>query len=164
MLSMTPMWGFSVAANSMISNIIGQMRKDEVVLLLHRILWLTFLCTILMVSINGFFSQEVLEIFSSDSKLIQDSFGTFAVVNIAMFFFSFAIVCISAVSGTGATKTALAIEIVSILIYLIYVYVTTFIISKKVETVLFSEVIYWGVTRLASYIYLRGQSWKKIEL
>ncbi len=164
MLSMTPMWGFSVAANSMISNIIGQMRKDEVVLLLHRILWLTFLCTILMACINVIFGKEILEIFSSDNKLIQDSFGTFYVVNIAMFFFSFAIVCISAVSGTGATKTALAIEVVSILIYLIYVYMTTFVVSKKVETVWFSEVIYWGVTGLASYIYLRGQSWKKIVL
>ncbi len=164
MLSMTPMWGFSVAANSMISNIIGQMRKDDVMLLLHRILWLTFLCTVGMVSINVFFAKEVLEIFSSDAQLVQDSFGTFSVITIAMFFFSFAIVCISAVSGTGATKTALAIEVVAILIYLVYVYVTTFIISKKVETVWFSEVIYWGATGLASYIYLRGQAWKKIVL
>jgi putative MATE family efflux protein len=164
MVSMTPMWGFSVAANSMISNVIGQGRKDEVMLLLNRILKLTFLCTVLMVLINVIFSEEILSVFTSDMNLVYDSFGTFWVINIAMFFFSFAIVCISAVSGTGATKTALYIEVASIIIYLIYVYVSTFIISKKVETVWFSEVIYWGVTGLVSYVYLRTDRWKKIVL
>jgi len=164
MLSMTPMWGFSVAANSMISNIIGQGRKEEVLLLLHRILKLTFLCTVFMVVINLLFANQILGIFTSDINLIEDSFGVFSVINVAMFFFSFAIVCISAVSGTGATKTALYIEIASIIIYLVYVYVSTFIISKQVETVWFSEVIYWGVTGLASYIYLRGDRWKKIDI
>jgi len=164
MLSMTPMWGFSVAANSMISNVIGQGKKEEVLLLLHRILKLTFSCTVIMVLLNLIFAHKILGIFTSDLELISDSFGVFYVINIAMFFFSFAIVCISAVSGTGATKTALYIEMASIIFYLIYVYVSTFIISKKVETVWFSEIIYWGVTGLASYIYLRGDRWKKIEL
>ena len=164
MLSMTPMWGFSVAANSMISNVIGQERKDDVLLLLHRILKLTFICTVFMVLINIVFAEQILSVFTSDINLVHDSFGTFSVINIAMFFFSFAIVCISAVSGTGATKTALYIEIASIIIYLIYVYISTFIISKKVETVWFSEVVYWGVTGFASYIYLRGNRWKKIKL
>ena len=164
MLSMTPMWGFSVAANSMISNVIGQGRKEEVILLLHRILKLTFLCTVLMVLINVIFAESILSVFTGNLSLVHDSFGTFSVINIAMFFFSFAIVCISAVSGTGATKTALYIEIAAIIIYLIYIYLTTFVISKQVETVWFSEVIYWGVTGVASYIYLRGHRWKKIIL
>ncbi len=164
MLSMTPMWGFSVAANSMISNIIGQERREEVMLLLHRILKLTFISTIIMVLINVIFARNILGVFTSDVKLIQDSFSTFAVINFAMFFFSLAIVCISAVSGTGATKTALYIEMGAIIIYLIYVYLTTFVISRQVETVWFSEIIYWGVTGLASYIYLRSHRWKKIIL
>ncbi len=154
MLSMTPMWGFSVAANTMISNVIGQGRREEVMLLLHRILKLTLVCTIVMVCINIIFAGKILGIFTTDTQLITDSFSTFSVINIAMFFFSLAIVCISAVSGTGATKTALYIEIVAIIVYLIYVYLTTFVISRQVETVWFSEVIYWGVTGLASYIFL----------
>ena len=36
MINMTPIWGFSVAANSMISNIIGQSKQDEVFVLLKK--------------------------------------------------------------------------------------------------------------------------------
>lgn len=164
MLSMTPMWGFSVAANSMVSNIIGQERQAEVLLLVKRILQLTVLCTVLMVILNLFFSGYILEVFTSDRVLIADSYSTFYVINVAMFFFSTAIVCISAVSGTGATKTALLIEIVAIFIYLLYVYLATFVFSGKVETVWLSEVIYWGFTGVASYVYLRSQRWRKIKI
>jgi len=164
MLSMTPMWGFSVAANSMVSNIIGQERQDEVLLLLKRILNLTWICTLLMVILNLVFSRTILEVFTSDTSLISDSYSTFYVINIAMFFFSTAIVCISAVSGTGATKMALMIEIAAIFIYLLYIYLVTFILSGKVETVWYSEVIYWGFTGLASYVYLRSQHWRKIRI
>ena len=41
MISMTPVWGFSVAANSMISNIIGQNKQNEVFHLLKRIISIT---------------------------------------------------------------------------------------------------------------------------
>mgnify|MGYP002621503237 CR=1 FL=1 len=164
MLGMTPMWGFSVSANSMVSNIIGQGRSDEVKVLLMRIIRLTLLTSLLMVSINLIFPHQVLSIFTSDESLISDSFSTLMVVNVSMFFFSFAIVCISAVSGTGATRKALYIEIAAIIIYLIYIYSVTFSVTGPVEVVWMSEVIYWGFTGIVSYYYIARGNWKKIRI
>lgn len=164
MVAMTPIWGFSIAANSMVSNVIGQQKSDEVMHLLHRILYLTLLVTGIMALINILFPIAILRIFTVDEQLIRDSLGSFYVITLAMFFFSLAIVCISAVSGTGATKTALYIEIAAILIYMAYIYFATFIFDGSVEAVWFSEIIYWVFTGAASYYFLKSLRWKKIIL
>lgn len=164
MVAMTPIWGFSIAANSMVSNIIGQGKSDEVLSLVKRIIQLAVLVTGIMAIINVSIPKIILQIFTADPQLIQDSLGSFYVVILAMLFFAFAIVCISAVSGTGATKTALYIEIAAIFIYMVYNYLVTFIFHGTVELVWFSEIIYWVFTGIASYIFLRSLRWKKITL
>ena len=163
-ISMTPIWGFSVAANSMISNIIGQGKQDEVFTLLKRIIRITILITLAMIMINLIFPEQLLSLFTNDSNIIHGSLRPLRVVDLAMVFFSFAIVSISAVSGTGATRVALNIEIAAIVIYLIYNYVITFVIHGSIEMLWMSEVIYWLFTGIASYLYIKSMRWRKISV
>jgi putative MATE family efflux protein len=164
MVSMTPIWGFSIAANSMVSNIIGQKKSDEVMPLLKKILLLAVLTTLVMILINLFIPQVVLGMFTKDEILIRDSLGVLQMVNLAMIFFSAAIVCISAVSGTGATTTALIIEIAAIFIYMTYIYIMVFPMHCSLEIAWLAEAIYWIFTGLVCFIYLRSGRWKKIIL
>ncbi len=163
MISMTPFWGLSLAANSMVSNIIGQDRKSEVFKLLLKIIRLTFVTSLVMIGINLIFEKQILSIFTNDIVMIHDSVGTMRVVDLALLFFATAIVGISAVSGTGATKVALYIEVAAISLYLIYNYVATFILKTSVETVWYSEVVYWMFTGIACFIYIRSGAWKKLK-
>ena len=164
MISMTPIWGFSVAANSMISNVIGQEKQEEVFALLKRIIRITILIALVMISINLLFPMEILGLFTSDKKIILDSVGSLRIVDLAMIFFSFAIVSISAVSGTGATRVALNIEVAAIAIYLLYNYVITFVLHSSVEMLWMSEVIYWLFTGIASFLYIKSLRWKRIKV
>ena len=164
MIAMTPVWGFSVAANSMVSNIIGQARESEVVQLVRRIVGLSLLSTLVSTSLMLIFSRQVLGIFTNDSELIEHSFTTFRIVILSMYFFTAAIVLISAVSGTGATRVALYIEIAAIIAYCIYIYCTTFIFRSSVETVWLSELVYWSLIGVASYRYITGRKWKSIAV
>ena len=164
MINMTPIWGFSVAANSMISNIIGQDKKSEVMGLLNRIIRFTLYISAIMIVLNLLFPYQLLHLFTNDTQLVKDSLSSLQVINIAMIFFSFAIVSISAVSGTGATRMALYIEIAAILIYLVYNYLVTFVFNGGVELLWMSEVIYWVFTGIASYIYMRSLKWQSIKV
>ncbi len=164
MVSMTPIWGFAIAANSMVSNVIGQDRREEVMVLLNRIILLAFGTAAVMVAINLLFPVQLLGAFTQNQQLIEDARPSLMVVNVSMFFFAFAMVCISAVSGTGATRTALYIEIAAILLYMVYNYLVTFVFSGTVEAVWMSEIIYWVFTGLASYQFLRSSRWKAIQL
>lgn len=160
MVGMTPVWGFSVAANSMVSNIIGQSRQEEVMPLLNRILVLSLITSAIIVTVFLIFPREMLGIFTSDTALIKDSLGTLHVVNASMLFFTFALVSISALSGTGLTRIALYIEIVAISIYFLYISLVTFAFKGTVEAAWFSEVIYWLCTGLGAYYYIRSHRWR----
>jgi len=163
MISMTPFWGFSVAANSMVSNVIGQGKKEEVLGLVQKIIKLTLVVSILMIVVNLIFPVQILSIFTNDIKLINDSMGCLQIVDIALIFFGFAIVSINAVSGTGATKVALYIEIAAIFIYILYAYLMTFVFKGTVEMVWFSEVLYWLFAGVVCYWYIRSGTWKKLK-
>lgn len=164
MIAMTPIWGFSVAANSMVSNVIGQDRKDDVIRLVNRILFLSFITTLVMGCLLLLFTQEILGIFTVESDLISHSLGSYHIVVLSLFFFATAIVLISAVSGTGATKMALYIEIIAILLYMVYIYYTTFISKSRVEIVWLSELVYWTFIGGAAYLYLWSNKWKSIRV
>ena len=163
MISMTPFWGFSVAANSMVSNVIGQGKKEEVLGLVQKIIKLTLVVSLLMIVVNLIFPVQILSIFTNDIKLINDSMGCLQIVDIALIFFGFAIVSINAVSGTGATKVALYIEIAAIFIYILYAYLMTFVFKGTVEMVWFSEVLYWLFAGVVCYWYIRSGTWKKLK-
>jgi putative MATE family efflux protein len=164
MIDMTPMWGFAVAANSMISNIIGQGRQSEVIILINRIIKMATVISILMIVVNLLIPYQLLSLFTSDTQLIADSLKCLQVVNIAMFVFPFAIVCISSVSGTGATKSALYIEIAAIFIYLSYLVITVFKLNTTVEIAWLAEAIYWIFTGTVSYLFIKSYRWKKISI
>ncbi|MBK8587193.1 MAG: MATE family efflux transporter [Bacteroidetes bacterium] len=163
MISMTPFWGFSVAANSMVSNVIGQGKKEEVLGLVQKIIKLTLVVSLLMIVVNLIFPVQILSIFTNDIKLINDSMGCLQIVDIALIFFGFAIVSINAVSGTRATKVALYIEIAAIFIYILYAYLMTFVFKGTVEMVWFSEVLYWLFAGVVCYWYIRSGTWKKLK-
>ena len=163
MISMTPFWGLSVASNSMISNIIGQNKKEDVINLLLKLIKLTIAVSVVMISINLIFERQILSIFTSDQMMINDSITCFRIVDLALIFFAVAIVCISAVSGTGATKVALYIEIAAISIYMIYNYLITFVFKGRFEIVWLSEIIYWFFTAIVCWWYMKSGAWKKLK-
>lgn len=163
-ISMTPIWGFSVAANSMVSNLIGQDKKSEVLGLLKKLLVLSLSISSFFVLFNFIFPEMILSLFTSDVILIQDSFLCLRIVNCCVLLFSVSIVTLQALSGTGATKIALLIEVAAIVVYLLYVYVAAYIMRWPHEAVWLSEILYWLMMGTISIWYLRSGKWKNIRI
>jgi putative MATE family efflux protein len=164
MLLMTPVWGYATSANSMVSNLIGQEKKSEVLSLLKKICKLSLITTSFIVILTVLFPNLILRINTSDPVLIHDSLGSFYVVSGAMILFCTSFVLFSGVSGTGNTKIAMLMEMVNIFIYLVYVYICSTIIHASVEWVWVVEILYWLLMGIFSYIYLKSNHWKKIIL
>lgn len=164
MIDMTPMWGFSVAANSMVSNLIGQKREGEVLPMINRIIKMATTISLGVIALNLIFHIQLLHLFTSDVVLAKDSYGSLVMVCIAMVIFPMAIVCISAVSGTGATRTALYIEILAILLYMFYLVVVVFQLNLSLETAWLAETLYWVFTGFVSYAFLKTLRWTKIRI
>ena len=164
MIDMTPLWGFSAAANSMVSNLIGQGRKTEVVTVTNRIIIMSTAISLGMIAINLIFPETLMHLFTGDEQLIRDGYGSLIMICLAMVVLPLATTCISAVSGTGATRIALYIEIVAILLYLVYLAAVVFSFHCGLEIAWLGETIYWFFTGAVSYLFLRSMRWTKINI
>lgn len=164
MLMMTPVWGYAACTNSMTSNLIGQGKSEEVIPLLKKILLLSSITSGAVVILGILFPEWILKLTTSDVHLIEDSLKSLYVIFGAMMFLSTGFVLFSGVSGTGNTKVAMYIEIFNIIVYVAYVYICVFILHASIEWVWTTEIIYWALMGILSYLYLKSGRWKGKKL
>ncbi len=159
MILMTPIWGYSAAANSMVSNVIGQGKESEVIRLVKKIALMSLVTTFFILIISYISPVALLRIVTSDGILISDSLGSFHVISAAMLFFSVSMIILSAVSGTGKTQVAMLIEY---LILLFTLHTSTFAwhwSDSSLETVWASEIIYWVIMGVSAFWYMKSKRW-----
>jgi len=164
MIMMTPVWGYSSAANSMVSNLIGQDRAADVIGLLKKIVKLSAITSLAIALFSVVFGRFMLQLVASGDKLVNDSMYSFYIATLATFVFSISVILFSGVSGTGATRAAMFLEITNIAIYLSYVFVCAVLIGTPVEVVWISEVLYWFMMGTFSYYYLKSKRWVYISV
>jgi Na+-driven multidrug efflux pump len=161
---MTPIWGFSQAANSMVSNVIGQGKKDEVLSLVGKIVRMSFVIGTISTILVLLFPDFIFQLSTSDKAIIESAKGSFYVISFANIIFSMSMVLLSSVSGTGNTKAAMVIEIINIVVYLLYVFIFTIVLPSRVEIVWGCEILYWAMMALFSFLYLKSGKWKNYKL
>ncbi|HNR20643.1 MAG TPA: MATE family efflux transporter [Bacteroidia bacterium] len=160
MVLMTPIWGYSSATNSMVSNLIGQGRSDEVLDLVKKIIKLSLLTTAVICLLNFIQIDFLLALTASDLQLVADALPSYYVVLSAMFVFSIAIVALMAVSGTGKTQVTMYIEIFNIFIYLVLSYIFAVVMKASLPVVWSTEIYYWAIMGLFAWCYLKSNKWK----
>ncbi|MCG2616675.1 MATE family efflux transporter [Terrimonas sp. NA20] len=153
-------WAFANTSNAMVSNIIGQKRQDEVLILVKKIAKLSLLFTAFLSILINIAPHLFLSIFSKDTYFIQESIPVLRIVSVSLLLMSISAVCLNAVTGTANTKINLAIEIVAIIVYGIYVYLVLRVWHLPLVVAWASEFVYWSVIFCLSSLYLRSGRWK----
>lgn len=160
MVLMIPLFGFSSATNTLVSNVMGQGRIDSVSLLVKRIVYISLMCTGIMVPFILFLPNQIIGIYTSSSELISISLPLLKIIAGSMFLFSIAYILFSAVTGTGKTQVSLWIELICIAIYLFSAYLIGIHFQKSLTLVWCSEFIYFSVMSFVSLLYLKYGNWK----
>jgi putative MATE family efflux protein len=161
---MIPMWGFSSATNTLVSNLIGQDRKDEVISLTYKILRICVLGVFMIVTIGSVFPKPALAIYTDDPELIGASLNVLYVVNVAALMLAMAFIMFNAVSGTGKTQVTFFIEIITILIYLGATFVMADVMKASVAVVWTVEFLYGFFMALLSWLYLKYGNWRSASV
>ena len=99
--------------------------------------------------------------YTSDRSFVNDAIPVIRIVTCGMMIMSFSTVWLNAVTGTANTKINLAIEIVAILIYSLYIYLVLKVFNLGLIWAWASEILYWGILFLLSFVYIRSGKWKK---
>ena len=153
-------WAFASTTNSMVSNIIGQGRQDEVIPMINRIIRLSISLSIILCVLLNLWPEWFFSIYGQGDAFIADAIPIVRVISLALIMMSFSTVWLNAVTGTGNTVVNLTIEFITVVIYSMYVYVVLEHFKLPITIGWMSEWVYWISMFSMAYIYMKSGRWK----
>lgn len=157
-------WAFASTTNSMVSNVIGQGRTEEVRPLIHKIMKISLSVAVIICIGLNLFPDVYLSIYGLDLQFIHTGVPVIRVVAFAMVLMSFATIWLNAVTGTGNSRMTFLIELAAIVLYCIYVFVVLEVNKMSLIWAWMSEYLYWVILFSLSFFYIRSNRWKSVKL
>jgi len=153
-------WSFAAATNTLVSNIIGQGRHDEVIPLVKRIVKISVISSLIIVIILNVFAEPFLSFYGQGPQFIAEAIPVMRIVSFALIGMSFGVVWLNAVTGSGNTKVNLIIELITITLYIIYVYVVLEYLNLPITWGWVSELVYWMSMFSMAFFYMKSGKWR----
>ncbi|HMO32175.1 MAG TPA: MATE family efflux transporter [Lacibacter sp.] len=154
-------WAFAATTNTMVSNLIGQNRQEEVTGLIRKIMQLSLLSAVLLLVFLNIFARPILSLYGLSDAFIATGVPVLRVVSAGILVMSISVVWLNAVTGTGHTTVNLLIEALAIVLYMCYVYLVLEHLQLGLLWGWASEILYWGVILLLAWGYMRSGRWQK---
>ena len=162
MVLIIPGFAFASTANTLTSRIIGEGRSGEV----HSMLWKVakngFLCAAILVDTTAIIPHLVLRIYTDDLALATADVPSVYVICLATLISAVAMVFFEAVSGTGNTSAAMALEFGILIAYVIYIFFMTK--TSTIGGVWTAELFYNIAIGIISYLYIIKADWLKAKI
>jgi multidrug resistance protein, MATE family len=153
-------WSFAATANTMVSNIIGQGRQDEVLGLVKRIAGLSLSISGVIFIVLNLVPHWFLSFYGQGPEFIAEAIPVVRIVSVALLLMSVGTVWLNSVTGTGNTVVNLAIESITIVIYCAYVYIILEYFNLPITWGWGSEWVYWVSMFSMAFFYMRSGRWK----
>ncbi len=157
---MVPVWGLNSAVNTLVSNVIGQGKKEQAKSIMYKVLHISIIITLISLIGHVFFPVQLLSIFvQSNPILVQDCVPSLRVMIFVQLSFAIAYIYTGALEGAGDVKFIMFMEIILCLAYLVLAYLLVFYWHLGAITVWVSEFFYWFVLWASIYWRMRGVKW-----
>lgn len=153
-------WAFAATTNTMVSNLIGQGRSDEVLLLIRRIMIISLSICLPLILLLNLYPELFLGFYGLGQDFIDYAIPVMRVVSVSLALMSFSVIWLNAVTGTGNTKINLAIEIFAITVYIIYAWTVLEYMRLSLAWGWGSEVVYWICMFIPAFFYMQSGRWR----
>jgi putative MATE family efflux protein len=160
-----PLWGFSSGVNTLVSNLIGQDRRSEVLAAAWKTAKMCLAVTLFFALPVLLFPKQALYplLGKSDMSLIVETRGVFYLMLGILSLAAVGSVFVNTLSGTGATGFGLVLQTVTVTFYLSFIYYITNHTSLGINWVWTGEVLYWVLMLLMVVAYLRSSRWHDVH-
>jgi putative MATE family efflux protein len=159
-----PVFALSATSSTLVSNTLGAGKQKEVISLIWKIARLSLAISFTLAFFLFLFPKPVLQIYTSDSELIRASIPSLYVILFVLLTLSVGNVFFQAVSGTGNTRSALAIESFVLLVYIIWIWFVGVNLKASLAICWTTELIYAFLLGILSLSYFRHAKWQDKKL
>jgi putative MATE family efflux protein len=156
----TIMIAFASTCGSLISNLIGAGHSDCVRGTIRQHILMGYLFVLPLAALFMLFPEAVLGIYTDMNDLREASIPALWVMCSTYIVLVPANVYFQAVSGTGNTRTAFALEMLTLVIYTFYITYIILYLRWDVAWCWTSEIVYGTFTFVFCYIYIRRGKWR----
>ena len=159
MILIIPGFAFAATANTLTSRIIGEGKSNEVMPMLWKVVKNGVLCSAVLVIITAIIPELILRIYTEDLNLAAAAVPSVYVIGVATLLGAIGMVFFEAVSGTGNTSAAMALEFGVLIAYMFYVFLMTK--NSSIASVWTAEWFYNIVMGLIAFFYIWKADWRK---
>jgi Na+-driven multidrug efflux pump len=157
---MIPAWAMSSATSSIVSNAIGAGFSKQVIPIINKVLVFSMGIMLTIAVLATFVPHFMISIYTNDITLHEASVSSYYIILGAVFLFSATIVLFNGVLGTGNTRSGLAIEVITLSLYLVFAWLLAVRLRQPIEVVWLCEYMYSIVLGTLSWIYLKKGKWE----
>jgi putative MATE family efflux protein len=156
-----PAWGFSAGINTMVSNLIGNNKRQGVIPIIKKTSLLSFAISMAITLPVVFYPEYILHpLFGSEkSDLLIQSKPYMMILLPIIGIFSIGSIFYNGLTGTGHTKTALLIQSIFTCIYILFCVIAIKYMKVNLYWAWSGEWIYWIGICIAVYLYLKTKKW-----
>ncbi|MEM6320051.1 MAG: MATE family efflux transporter [Bacteroidota bacterium] len=161
-----PSWGFASTINTLVSNFIGQKKRQAVIPIIWKTAKFSWLVTMLLTIPVILFPTQILYplLGSEDMSLIRDAQPIFYVLFFILSLNSIGAVYFNGLAGVGATYFGLKIQTWCALGYLAYIYAVINFFNGGLVLAWTAEIIYWVIMMALMLWYLRSKVWYHLKV
>ena len=146
---------FASTTGSLVSNLIGAGRGKELFPLCRKVLKLGYLFGLPLVGAALLCSQWIIGFYTDNDWLVEQAFYPFMVMLLNYIFALPGYVYINAVTGTGKTKPAFVFQLITILLYLSYLYLLSEWFHAPLVVYMTAEYLFVIMLGIQSLLYLK---------
>ncbi len=156
-----PCWGFSAGINTLVSNFIGQQKRQAVLPIIKRTAFLNILITLAFAIPVALWPEVLLyPIFGKeDMSMIAHAHDTLIMLVPIMIIFGCGSIMMNGMMGIGVTKKVMYIQLAATCVYMLFAYLSIVVFSSSTAVAWSVELVYWGFILLLCYIYIHKKSW-----
>lgn len=155
---------FGSTCSSVVSNMIGEGNKSLVPIIIRRHVKIAYAIVLPLALAIAIFPRLFLSIYTDFDGLIDASVTSVCVMCSTYLMLVPANIYFSSVSGTGNTKTAFALELIALAVYMAYITVTILVMRIDVAIAWTSEAVYGTMMFLLCHHYIKSNKWQSRQI
>lgn len=152
-----PLWGFSVAVNTMVSNAMGSRRYENVLAIVKKTSILTFGITMVVaipvLLFPAFFVDPLLN--PDQMVVLYQSKGVLRIVLGILVFYILGTIIFQGLIGTGKVMLSLTIQLICVVFYVVLLIVGVKVVGLGLEATWSLEIMYWIAVYVINVVYFR---------
>lgn len=160
-IAFIPIWGFSATTKTYISQYLGGNKKNEIGKIQKRIQLLTMFCLGLLFHGAFFYPEELIKLVNPNETYLAASAEILRFVAPSIFLFGFISVYYQSINASGNTRVTLIIEGICVFFYITSAYLFIKVWQLDLFEIWVVEYIYFGLSGLLSYLYLKKYLWQE---